>query len=187
MPFPTEQSLHELVEPLARRAGLDLEEIKAHKAGAKSSVSVFVDADERPDLDALEALSQEISQLFDAAEAAGELSFGAQGYTLEVSTPGVERPLSLPRHFRRNRGRLLSARLGEEKIEGRIGALNEAEDELALVVRAGAAQKGRAGKKLQVLRVRLAELSQAVVKIEFAAVPEEERAVAEADFDQAIA
>ena len=83
---------------------MDVEEIKINRAGSKTVVAVALDSDNRPDLDTLEVVSGEISEAFDGAEETGVIAFGGQGYTLEVSTPGVDHPLTLPRHWRRNRG-----------------------------------------------------------------------------------
>ena len=104
MAFPTSEILFPLVQPVADQYGMDIEYIKISRAGKKSVVAIAVDADNRPDSDVLEAITQEISELFDEQETAGVLNFGP-GYTLEVSTPGVSTPLTKPRHWRRNRGR----------------------------------------------------------------------------------
>ena len=107
MAFPTPQILTERLTPLLAARGLDLEHVKATPAGKKSQVVIRVDGDERPSSDLLGEVSDEISTFFDDLEARGELNFGA-GYTLEVSTPGVDLPLTAPRHFRRNCGRVIS-------------------------------------------------------------------------------
>ncbi|HKM24546.1 MAG TPA: ribosome maturation factor RimP, partial [Corynebacterium sp.] len=106
MAFPGEAELVTLITPVTESCGLDIEGVKVTRAGRKSVVGIFVDSDIRPDLDLLEQVSQEVSMLLDAAEERGEVNLGA-GYTLEVSTPGVDAPLTLPRHWRRNRGRLV--------------------------------------------------------------------------------
>lgn len=87
MAFPTSEILFPLVQPVADQYGMDIEYIKISRAGKKSVVAIAVDADNRPDSDVLEAITQEISELFDEQETAGVLNFGP-GYTLEVSTPG---------------------------------------------------------------------------------------------------
>lgn len=193
MAFPTAEVLTQRLEPLLAAHNLDAELIKATPAGKKSQVVIRVDGDERPSSDLLEQLSGEISAFFDQLEERGELNFGA-GYTLEVSTPGVDLPLHLPRHFRRNRGRLVSFVLADAPgttLKARIGALNEAgaengaengtengaETEVILV----ATEK----KNVRVWRKRLEDLDRVMVEIEFAQAPAAEREVAELDFAHA--
>ena len=156
---------------------MDVEEIKINRAGSKTVVAVALDSDNRPDLDTLEVVSGEISEAFDGAEESGVIAFGGQGYTLEVSTPGVDHPLTLPRHWRRNRGRLVTWDDGGTKRTGRIGALNDAETEVVLI--------SREGKNMCVDVRKVAEIGQAVVEIEFATVPADEKAVADEDFKTA--
>lgn len=142
--------------------------MKVTKAGRKSVVAIKLDGDERPTLDELEVVSNEISELFDAAEERGEVNFGA-GYTLEVSTPGVDLPLTAPRHWRRNRHRLVTLTEANGKSLWRIGAL--AEDEgMVLLVAAGKKKSGN--RDVTVLPEDLRELQlspelKAVVEIEF--------------------
>ncbi|WP_334143320.1 ribosome maturation factor RimP [Corynebacterium nuruki] len=107
MAFPTEQEIRDVVAPLAAATGLDVEGVKITRAGKKSAVRIALDGDRRPDLDLLETVSQAVSGEFDAREASGAMNFGA-GYTLELTTPGLDTPLTEPRHFRRNIGRLIS-------------------------------------------------------------------------------
>lgn len=120
MAFPTTAQLLELITPVTEAHGLDVEQVKASPAGKKSVVQIKVDSDDRPSLDALEVVSHDIGEVFDDAEAAGAVNFGA-GYNLELSTPGIDLPLTEPRHWRRNRHRIVKIN-GQP---GRIGALNE--------------------------------------------------------------
>lgn len=172
MAFPESAELENLIRPVIDARGLDIEVVRTVKAGRKSQVVVAVAGDEAPTLDQLEEVSNELSELFDAAEERGALNFGA-GYTLEVTTPGVDLPLTEPRHWRRNRGRLIAA--GDTTY--RVGALNDAEDTVALVV--------PAEKKSSEPTVELAPISSvsgAVVEIEFNAPPEKELELAETRF-----
>lgn len=163
-----------MVEPVARTYGMDVEDVRTTKAGAKSQVIVALDSDSRPTLDELEEVSQELSELFDAAEDAGELNFGA-GYTLEVTTPGVDLPLTQPRHWRRNRGRLVKA--GDAMY--RVGALNEDESQVVLV------EAGAKTPKVRVLPV--SKMPKAVVEVEFNQPPAQEVELAELTFEEALA
>jgi ribosome maturation factor RimP len=103
--------LRELVEPVVTAAGYDLETVSVAKAGRRSVVRVVVDADAGVDLDAVAEVSRAISATLDDAD-----PFGEQPYVLEVTSPGVDRPLTEPRHWRRNVGR--KVRAGDR--EGRI-------------------------------------------------------------------
>lgn len=110
-----------LVEPLARSAGYDLEAVQLRSAGRRSQLTVVVDADV-VDSDGLAELSRTVSEALDVADL-----MGATPYTLEVSSRGVDAPLSLPRHWRRNIGRLVEiSRHGDQApITGRIEAADE--------------------------------------------------------------
>lgn len=177
MAFPTVEVLTELVTPVVARHNMDLEGIRINKAGKKSLIAVSVDSDFRPDLDQLELVSNQLSEVFDAGEAAGELSFGA-GYTLEVGTLGLDQPLASARRWRRNRHRLVALEVEGKKSVERIGALNDGETAVIVVK--------RRDKKLVVRSVQLAENTQAVVEIEFAKPAEDELALTALEFDQAL-
>lgn len=173
MAFPESEELVQLIRPVTDARGLDIETVKTVKAGKKSQVVVAVAGDEAPTLDQLEEVSNELSELFDAAEERGEVSFGA-GYTLEVTTPGVDLPLTEARHWRRNRGHLVRA--GEKLY--RIGALNGAEDTVALIVPAA---KKSAEPTVEIAPI--SSLSGAVVEIEFNTPPAAEVELAEKHYD----
>ncbi|MGA8112907.1 MAG: ribosome maturation factor RimP [Actinocatenispora sp.] len=115
------ERLRGTARPVVESLGYDLEDLSVAQAGRRSVLRVVVDSDEGVSLDAVADLSRAISAALDGAESdAG--SFGAQAYTLEVSSPGVDRPLTEPRHWRRNVGRLVSVRVGETERTGRISA-----------------------------------------------------------------
>jgi len=90
--------LTELLTPVVEGAGAFLEGIRTTRAGKYSTVRVLVDLPDGPGelgLDALTEVSRAVSAALDEADP-------VKGrYTLEVSTPGAERELSTPRHFRR--------------------------------------------------------------------------------------
>lgn len=108
--------LRELIEPVVSAAGYDLEDVTTTTAGKRSVVRVVVDRDGGVDLDAVAELSRTVSGSLDSADASGE-----SPYVLEVTSPGVDRPLTEPRHWRRNIGRLVEA--GD--VTGRIRAVTE--------------------------------------------------------------
>ncbi len=111
--------LTRLLEPVAAAMDMDLEDIRITSAGRRRLVRVIVDADGGVSLDDIALASREISAALDAAGVMGEAS-----YTLEVSSPGVDRPLTQPRHWRRAAGRLvrvpLAGRPPGDAIEGRV-------------------------------------------------------------------
>ncbi|MBI9000697.1 ribosome maturation factor RimP [Corynebacterium sp. CCM 9185] len=184
MAFPTEQTLTELVAPIAGAHALDVEKLRVNRAGAKSSVTVALDGDERPDLDLLESVSQEISAAFDGAEERGDIEFGGQGYTLEVGTPGIEHPLTRPRHWRRNRGRLVALTRDGHTEFGRIGALNEEESAVILIRRP---EKGRKDVTIDTLRLAgIGSDTTAVVEIEFSQPSAAEAALADLSYEDAL-
>ena len=168
MAFPSEQELREIAEPLAASLGFDVEAVNITRAGAKSAVRLAVDGDTRPDLDQLEELSQAVSAEFDARETAGTLNFGP-GYTLELTTPGLDTPLTAGRHFRRNVGRLVLLR--GEKL--RIAGVDEDGDGTVWLIRPAAKKKDAP----TVLATELAEAAGALVEVEFSDVPAAESAL----------
>ena len=94
--------LERLLAPIVRAAGMDLESVRVGSAGRRRLLRVIVDADGGVSLDDIALVSREVSARLDATGAMGEAP-----YTLEVSSPGVDRPLTLPRHWRRAVGRLV--------------------------------------------------------------------------------
>jgi ribosome maturation factor RimP len=105
-PLPEPADLARVLEPVVRAAGMDLESVRVSPAGRRRLLKLVVDADGGVGLDAIAEVSREVSVRLDASGAMGEVP-----YTLEVSSPGVDRPLTEPRHWRRARGRLVSAPL----------------------------------------------------------------------------
>jgi ribosome maturation factor RimP len=86
--------------------GMDLETVRITSAGRRRLLRIVVDADGGVSLDDIAEVSREVSTTLDKAAAMGE-----QPYTLEVTSPGVDRPLTEPKHWRRAVGRLVSAPL----------------------------------------------------------------------------
>ncbi|UGQ09894.1 ribosome maturation factor RimP [Yinghuangia sp. ASG 101] len=97
--------LRRLLEPVASRAGVDLEDVSVTPAGKRRVLRVVVDADGGVDLDGVAAVSRGMSDALDASDVMGSMP-----YQLEVGTPGVDRPLTAERHWRRARGRLVAVR-----------------------------------------------------------------------------
>lgn len=93
-----------VVEPAVTAAGYDLEDVTISSAGRRSVVRIIVDRDGGVDLDDVAEISRTVSAALDDANTMGE-----SAYTLEVTSPGVDRPLTQPRHWRRNVGRLVES------------------------------------------------------------------------------
>ena len=114
-----------VIEPVVVTAGFDLEDVKLSRAGRRHVVRVLVDADGGISLDDVAVVSREISLALDTAEEAqGEVLAGE--YQLEVGSPGVDRPLTLPRHWRRNVSRLVTVTVAGKSLTGRVTAADEA-------------------------------------------------------------
>jgi ribosome maturation factor RimP len=149
------ERLRGLLEPLVVETGLDLEEIKVTAAGKRRQLLVVVDSDEGVQLDAVAELSREISQALDASDAMGDAE-----YVLEVTSPGTDRPLTEPRHFRRNAGRLVKLRLKERgELIARIMTVDDTGLDLEV--------PGVKGRKPKPARADFAEIEAARVEVEF--------------------
>ncbi len=125
----TKKRLVELIEPLAADAGYDLEDLAVVRMGRRYVLRITVDRDGGVPLDAVAILARAISSALDDAEAnGGEVIPGE--YQLEVSSPGVDRPLTLPRHWRRNVGRLVKVKISARTVIGRVIAADDARVQL---------------------------------------------------------
>ncbi len=109
-----------LAEPVGA-LGLDLEAVDLSKAGKRSVLRVAVDKDGGVDMDDIAEATKAVSDVLDDSDLMGDGAF-----TLEVSSPGVDRPLTLPRHWRRNETRLVKVDLVDgDPVTGRIVAADE--------------------------------------------------------------
>ena len=109
-----------MIEPVVEAAGFDLEEVGLSRAGRRHLVRILVDADGGINLDDVAVVSREISAALDAAEEKGDEVLPGE-YQLEVGSPGVDRPLTLPRHWRRNLTRLVAV----NGLTGRVVEVGE--------------------------------------------------------------
>jgi ribosome maturation factor RimP len=101
-----------LLAPVAASMGMDLEGVRITAAGRRRLLRVVVDADGGVSLDDIALVSRALSAALDDSSVMGE-----QPYTLEVSSPGVDRPLTERRHWRRAIGRLVVAPLTAEPVD----------------------------------------------------------------------
>ncbi len=114
-----------LLEPVVSGAGYDLEDLTLSAAGKRSVVRLLVDKDGGVTLDDVADVSRLVSDALDAADEQDPTLLGTS-YVLEVSSPGVDRPLTEPRHWRRNVGRLVRASLRDGSVaEGRVTAADD--------------------------------------------------------------
>ncbi len=120
-----ERLVEELTQPLLAM-GLDLEAVEVTPAGRRRVLRVAVDKDGGVTMDDVADSTKEISRLLDASDVMGE-----HAYTLEVTSPGVDRPLTLPRHWRRNLGRLVKVVTRDgTAVTGRVVAQDDASTSL---------------------------------------------------------
>lgn len=135
-----QDAIRRLLEPVVGAVGFDLEDLVIQPAGRRRLVRVVVDADGGITLDDVATVNHAVSQALDDTDL-----MGSQPYVLEVTSPGVDRPLTEPRHWRRAVGRLVRASLtenaltekaasGRGEIEGRVVT---ADDEAVVIDVAG--------------------------------------------------
>jgi ribosome maturation factor RimP len=138
---PVATRLAGVIGPVVDAAGHDLEELVVTPAGRRSVVRVVVDRDEGITLDDVAEVSRAVSAALDEDDA----EFGGLPYVLEVTSPGVDRPLTEPRHWRRNTGRLVSVGVGSagsvEQVTARVLAVDDTGVSLAVEA------KGKPGAK----------------------------------------
>ena len=109
-------SLVRLLAPVVEAQGLDLEDVVVTQAGKRRQLRVVVDQDGGISLDTVAAVSTAVAAQLDDTDA-----MGGSPYVLEVTSPGVDRPLTAPRHWRRNRTRLVKVATAEATaLEGRL-------------------------------------------------------------------
>jgi ribosome maturation factor RimP len=110
-----ESRLAGLIGPVVAAAGMDLESVRVSVAGRRRLLRVVVDSDHGVSLDDAADVSRDVSVALDATGVMGDVP-----YTLEVSSPGVDRPLTEPRHWRRAAGRLVRVKTGAGTVQGRV-------------------------------------------------------------------
>lgn len=150
------ERIGELVAPIIEPRGYDLEEITIGGPVTRRDVVITVDRDGGASLDQLTEVSRELSAVLDETDL-----FAETPYDLQLSTPGVDRPLTQPRHWRRARGRKVrieQTRDGTGRtVLGRIA--DHDETSVTLVHN----DKGR----MSTTVVPLAEITRAVLEVDF--------------------
>jgi ribosome maturation factor RimP len=150
--LPSQTQVIELLGGEFAHAGYDIEEVVIDTRARPPRITVIADGDTALDLDTIAALSRSASVLLDGLDS-------IQGrYVLEVSSPGVERPLTTEKHFRRARGRKVELSLSDgSQLAGRVGETRG--NSVTLVV--------REGREWTVREVPLDEIAKAIVQVEF--------------------
>jgi ribosome maturation factor RimP len=145
--------ISELISPALQQAGYFLEDINVVSPGNHRIVTVIVDGESALNLDQVTVASKIISELVDEAPFMGETPF-----TLEVTSPGIDRPLTLPRHFAKNVTRLLKVTTTDGAVvTGRIASNSDSEVTLTVTEK----------KDVKEITLALADIKRAVVEIEF--------------------
>ncbi len=151
-----ERRLREVVAEVTAQAGYDLEELAVRSAGRRSVVRVVIDGDAGLTLDAAAEVSRAISARLD--DSGDDDPTGNTPYTLEVTSPGIGRPLTLPRHFRRARTRLVALVTNDGRaLTGHVLGVTDDAVQLVLSGRKGVAQ----------VEVPFADIARAKVEVEF--------------------
>ena len=150
--LPSPEQVTELLADEFTRAGYEIDDVVIDAGTRPARIRVVADGDKPLDLDAVAELSRSASDLLDSIDT------GQTPYVLEVSSPGVDRPLTAEKHFRRARGRRLELILADgATLTGRLGATADGVAELVV----------RAGSGWTVRRIPLTDIRKAVVQVEF--------------------
>ena len=138
-----------LAAPVVRAAGLDLEDVQVAKVGKREKLTVIVDADGGVDLDAIADVSSALSAELDARD-----DVASSPYVLEVTSPGVDRPLTEPRHWRRAKDRLVAVDLTDgSSVTGRVVS----SDDTSVLLEVDGSERD----------VAFADVDRAIVQVEF--------------------
>jgi ribosome maturation factor RimP len=111
-----ESRIADVIRPVVAAAGMDLEAVRVSAAGRRRLLRVVVDSDGGVSLDDAATISRQLSAALDAVAVMGDFP-----YTLEVSSPGVDRPLTDPRHWRRAVGHLVQVTVADTGVSGVSG------------------------------------------------------------------
>jgi ribosome maturation factor RimP len=153
--------LEPIISDAVSAIGFDLELLDVQQAGRRHLVKVVVDGEDGVGLDEIAQASRAVSEALDAHDHV----LGGP-YTLEVTSPGVDRPLTAPRHWRRAKFRLVKVRQSDGvEFTGRVGKVTE--DAVWLLVDG------------QLRQLRQGSVERAVVEVEFRQPPVEELALLE--------
>ena len=154
------EGVRALLAPVVEGTGAELEDVELRTVGRRLVLRVLVDTATGISLDEVAAASQAVSDALDSSDVLGD-----EPYTLEVSSPGIDRPLTEPRHWRRNVGRLVAVtRTDGRTLTARVVAV--ADDGASVELEESV--KGRTTRST----LALADVKRAVVEVEFSRAAE---------------
>jgi ribosome maturation factor RimP len=161
--LPTQTQVIELLGGEFARAGYEIEDVVIDSRTRPPRIAVIADGDAALDLDVIATLSRSASALLDDVDDIDD------GYVLEVSSPGIDRPLTTEKHFRRARGRKVELALANgSELTGRVGETRDGATSLVL----------RHGREWTIREIPLVDIAKAVVQVEFSPPIEAELALA---------
>lgn len=150
--LPSQKQVIELLGGEFARAGYEIEDVAIDTAARPPRITVVADGDTPLDLDSIAELSRSASEVLDRID--------TSPYVLEVTSPGVDRPLTTEKHYRRARGRKVELTLSDgSQLTGRLGEISDGT--VRLVVREGA------GANFSVRELPVDGITKAVVQVEF--------------------
>ncbi|HEX3829603.1 MAG TPA: ribosome maturation factor RimP, partial [Sporichthyaceae bacterium] len=164
--LPSQTQVIELLDDEFARAGYEIEDVVIDERSRPPRITVIAAGDTALDLDTVAALSRSASNLLDA-----ERDIGGT-YVLEVSSPGIDRPLTSEKHFRRARGRKVDLTLTDgTQVSGRVGEIRDGTVDVVV----------RNGRDWTVRPIPLSDAAKAVVQVEFSQPPQRELELAGID------
>jgi ribosome maturation factor RimP len=151
--LPSQKQVIELLDGEFARAGYEIEDVLIDTAARPPRITVIADGDNPLDLDSIAQLSRSASDLLDSVD--------APAFVLEVTSPGVDRPLTTEKHYRRARGRKVELTLSDgSQLSGRLGEIRDGT--VQLVVREGGARPN-----FSIRELPIDGIAKAVVQVEF--------------------
>ena len=144
----TREDIFDKIGPLVKQFNFELEDVILKSAGKNTIVQILVDKDTGISLDEVANLSMKLSDFFDE-----NLLMANKTYTLDVGSPGIDRPLTKSRHWKKNKDRLVKIHFKSNVFEGRIKKVEELEVQLEI--------KG----KLQ--SFQYSDIDKAIIQVEF--------------------
>jgi ribosome maturation factor RimP len=152
--LPSQKQVIELLADEFARAGYEIDDVVIDAAARPPRITVVADGDHGLDLESIAELSRTASSLLDEVDA------NAAPYILEVTSPGVDRPLTAEKHFRRARGRKVEVTLSDgSQLTGRLGETRGGVTQLVV-------REGRQA-NFTVRELPLESITKAVVQVEF--------------------
>ena len=150
--LPSPEQVIELLSVEFARVGYEIEDVSIDTETRPPRIRIIADGDRPLDLDAVAELSRLASERLDAVDT------GDTAYELEVSSPGVDRPLTAEKHFRRAHARRVEVELADgTTLTGRLAATADGVADLVI----------RAGSGWTIRRIALADIRKAVVQVDF--------------------